>query len=62
VVLDPEKGTTTQVETYQDTLKVATSLYLDDFATKIHIHQASGNRNTKLAPPTARLWQVTLPP
>jgi hypothetical protein len=24
--------------------------------------QTKGSRNTKLAPPTARLWQVTLPP
>jgi predicted RNase H-like HicB family nuclease len=39
IALNPETGTTTQGETYQEAihnLKEATSLYLDEFPMKIH--------------------------
>jgi hypothetical protein len=39
--LNPETGTTTQGETYQEAiqnLKQATSLYLEEFPMKIHCH------------------------
>jgi len=41
IALNPETGTTTQGETYQEAihnLKEATSLYLDEFPMKIHSH------------------------
>lgn len=41
VAFNPETGTTTQGETYQEAiknLKEATSLYLDEFPMKIHCH------------------------
>jgi predicted RNase H-like HicB family nuclease len=41
IALNPETGTTTQGETYQEAihnLKEATSLYLDEFPMKIHRH------------------------
>ncbi|CAN1529314.1 COG1598 Predicted nuclease of the RNAse H fold, HicB family [Burkholderiaceae bacterium] len=41
VALNPETGTTTQGETYQEAiqnLKQATSLYLEEFPMKIHSH------------------------
>jgi predicted RNase H-like HicB family nuclease len=41
IVLNPETGTTTQGETYQDAiqnLNEATSLYLDEFPLKMHSH------------------------
>lgn len=43
VALNPETGTTTQGETYQEAiqnLKQATSLYLEEFPLKIHSHPA----------------------
>jgi predicted RNase H-like HicB family nuclease len=44
VALNPETGTTTQGETYQEAiqnLKEATSLYLDESPMKIHSHPAT---------------------
>ena len=41
IALNPETGTTTQGETFQEAiqnLKEATSLYLDEFPMKIHHH------------------------
>jgi predicted RNase H-like HicB family nuclease len=41
VAFNPESGTTTQGETYQEAiqnLKEATSLYLEEFQMKIHSH------------------------
>ncbi len=41
IAFNPEKGTTTQGETYQEAienLKEATSLYLDEFPMKIRNH------------------------
>jgi len=41
IALNPETGTTTQGETYQEAinnLKEAPSLYLDEFSMKIHSH------------------------
>ena len=41
IALNPETGTTTQGETYQEAiqnLKEATTLYLDEFPMKIHSH------------------------
>ena len=41
IALNPETGTTTQGETYQEAiqnLKDATSLYLDEFPMKIYSH------------------------
>ncbi len=41
VALNPETGTTTQCETYEESiqnLREATSLYLDEFPMKVHSH------------------------
>jgi len=44
VALNPETGTTTQGETYEEAvqnLKEATILYLDEFPMKVHSHPAT---------------------
>jgi predicted RNase H-like HicB family nuclease len=53
IVLNPETGTTTQGETYQDAiqnLKEATSVYLDEFPMKMHSHPAMTTFEVSHAP------------
>ncbi len=53
IVLNPETGTTTQGETYQDAiqnLKEATSLYLDEFPMKMHSHPVTTTFKVSHAP------------
>ena len=53
IALNPETGTTTQDETYQDAiqnLKEATSVYLDEFPMKMHSHSVMTTFQVSHAP------------
>jgi predicted RNase H-like HicB family nuclease len=53
IALNPETGTTTQGETYQEAiqnLKEATTLYLDEFPMKIHSHPVMTTFEVKWTP------------